>query len=71
VAVDPLQGPRKFSGRHQVSIPADLMDAVGLTDEDSLFVALNPAIPGTLLLIPGAMIERVHADLLDLLKALD
>ena len=49
-----------------MSIPRDLLREVGL-DQDGARVhwALNPALPGTLLLIPSPMVGRAMTSILE------
>ena len=65
-AVDTLYGPNPIQKTGTVSIPRDLLREVGL-DQDGARVhwALNPALPGTLLLIPSPMVGRAMTSILE------
>lgn len=52
-------GPRKIAAKNQVSIPADLLDAIGVAVGDDLFIVVNPDRPGTLVLMPRAIMAEV------------
>ena len=66
--VDLPYGPRSISGRHQVSLPPELMQAVGLTDDDEVFLAPNLDLPGTIVVIPARLLGDVFPGLVDLLR---
>jgi len=52
-------GPRPLSAQGQISLPKELISAIGLRPGDSaLFVIENDDPPGTLLLVPAEMAEK-------------
>jgi bifunctional DNA-binding transcriptional regulator/antitoxin component of YhaV-PrlF toxin-antitoxin module len=52
-------GPRPLSSQGQISLPKELLAAIGLRPgESALFVIENDDPPGTLLLIPAEMAEE-------------
>jgi hypothetical protein len=66
--VDVLHGPHPFQKIGTVTIPRDLATAVGLEPGlDQVHWALNPAIPGTLLVIPAKQMARAMQAILQTL----
>ena len=53
--VDIPQGPRKIGPKNQISIPAELLEGIGLAQGGEVFLAPNPDIPNTLLIIPAEL----------------
>ena len=52
-------GPRKVTAKNQVSIPDDLLKAIGVLEGESLWVMLNPDRPGTLVVMPREVMRAV------------
>jgi bifunctional DNA-binding transcriptional regulator/antitoxin component of YhaV-PrlF toxin-antitoxin module len=52
-------GPRKIQERHQVTLPADQLAALGLGPGDEVWVSLNPDRPGTLVILSPDVTEEV------------
>jgi len=52
-------GPRKIGAKHQVAIPAELLEAIGARIGDGLWFAINPDRPGTLVLLGRAVAVEV------------
>jgi hypothetical protein len=60
VVVDTVpQGPRRIAPKNQVSLPSDLLEAVGAGVGDNVWVALNPDRPGTLVVIPQPLMMEI------------
>lgn len=58
--MDPLpQGPRRVAPKNQITVPAELLDAIGVVVGGEVFVVSNPDRPGTLVIIPRAMMEEI------------
>lgn len=54
-------GPRKVGAKSQVSVPAELLDEIGIAVGDGLWFMVNPDRPGTLVVLPRhAMAEIVQ-----------
>jgi hypothetical protein len=54
-----MHGPRPVQKTGNVSVPRELLTEVGLTPgETRVHFALNPHIPGTLLIIPSRQMNR-------------
>lgn len=69
--VDVLHGPRPVQKTGNVSVPRELLRAVGVElGVDSVHWALNPAIPGTIVLIPSKQVSRGMVQLLEMLSDL-
>jgi hypothetical protein len=51
-----------------VSLPAELLEQVDLERGGKVFVALNPDIPGTLLVIPERLMAEIFPDVLSTLR---
>ncbi len=52
-------GPRKVAPKNQVSVPADLLEAIGVHVGDDVFFVLNPDRPGTILILPRPLMAEV------------
>ncbi|MGI9119296.1 MAG: AbrB/MazE/SpoVT family DNA-binding domain-containing protein [Acidimicrobiales bacterium] len=52
-------GPRKVTPKNQVSIPGELLDAIGAEVGDEVFFVLNPDRPGTILILPRALMAEI------------
>ena len=52
-------GPRKVTAKNQVSIPDDLLKAIGVLEGESIWVMLNPDRPGTLVVMPREVMRAV------------
>lgn len=60
VHVDGLpDGPRRIGERNQVTLPADQLAVLGLEPGDSVWIALNPDRPGTLVVLSPSVMEEV------------
>jgi hypothetical protein len=57
-SIDVLYGPNPIQKTGTVTVPRDLLREIGLDQGDGVHWALNPQLPGTLLLIPSSMIAR-------------
>lgn len=66
--VDSLHGPNPVQKSGTVTVPRDLLRAVGLDLGDRVHWMLNPDMPGTLILVPTEMVHRSVPALVDLLK---
>ncbi|HEV7719725.1 MAG TPA: hypothetical protein VGO60_00485 [Iamia sp.] len=69
--VDVLHGPNPIQGNGTVSIPRDLLRAIGLDPTEPghrVHWLLNPDMPGTLVLVPAEMVERAHPGIVTALK---
>lgn len=59
-SVEPMpDGPRIIGERHQMTLPADQLAAIGVGPRDTVWVAVNPDRPGTLVVIPEAVMREV------------
>ncbi len=64
-----LYGPNPTQRTGTVTIPRDLMREIGVdAGVDKVHWALNPDIPGTLLLIPSRLVARTMPDTLGALR---
>lgn len=52
-------GPRKVAPKNQVSIPAELLGAMGIVVGDDVFFVLNPDRPGTVVMMPRSVMAEV------------
>lgn len=52
-------GPRKIGAKNQVSVPGELLTAIGAEVGDDVFFVLNPDRPGTILIMPRALMAEV------------
>jgi len=52
-------GPRKVTAKNQVSIPDDLLKAIGVHEGESIWVMLNPDRPGTLVVMSREVMRAV------------
>lgn len=66
--VDVLYGPHRLQRIGTVTVPRELLSAVGLEVGDTVHWALNPNLPGTLLLIPSRQVARAMGPILNELK---
>lgn len=52
-------GPGKVGAKNQVSVPAEMLEAIGVqVGEDVVFV-LNPDRPGTILIMPRSLMAEI------------
>jgi hypothetical protein len=66
--VDTIHGPRPVQKTGNISVPRELLSELGLTPGASrVHFALNPHIPGTLLLIPSRQMNRAMEAILQAL----
>ncbi|MDA8044715.1 MAG: hypothetical protein M0Z30_05685 [Actinomycetota bacterium] len=56
--LDVLYGPSPIQKTGTVSIPRELLRESGMDPGDRVHWALNPDLPGTLLVIPAKMVAR-------------
>ena len=61
-------GPHRIQKISTVTVPRALLSEVGLEPGSSVHWALNPDIPGTLILIPSRQLERVMEGLIESLR---
>lgn len=60
MVVDPLpDGPRRIAPKRQVSLPEPLLQALGLSVGDDVWIAINPDRPGTLVVIPRQLMREI------------
>ena len=55
------QGGRKVAPKNQVSIPAELLEAIGVEVGDHVWLMTNPDRPGTLVILPRSVMAEVVA----------
>ena len=69
IAVDVPYGPHPLQKIGTVTVPRELTDAIGLQRGEKVHWALNPHMPGTLVLIPSAQVGRVMGEILGAIVA--
>ncbi len=70
-AADVPYGPYTIQNTRAISIPAELMRDLDLAKGiDQAHWIKNPALPGTLVLVPAKMLARVMPDILAALREL-
>jgi bifunctional DNA-binding transcriptional regulator/antitoxin component of YhaV-PrlF toxin-antitoxin module len=52
-------GPRKITERHQITLPFDQLEALGVDAGDSVWVSINPDREGTLIVMTNAVMREV------------
>jgi hypothetical protein len=57
--VDVPRGPRRIGPKNQVSVPAELLAAIGVEQGQDVWIAINGDRPGTLVVIPEPLMELV------------
>ncbi len=68
-SLEALSGPKPVQTTGVVSVPRDLLKEIGVeAGAGKVHWALNPDIPGTLLLIPAQLVARAMPDLLEALR---
>lgn len=67
-SIDVLHGPNPVQKSGTVTVPKDLLREIGVAPGDRVHWILNPDMPGTLVLVPAAMVARAMPDLVDALK---
>ena len=67
-SLDVTYGPHRIQSVGTVSVPKELQMEVGLEPGKRVHWALNPDIPGTLILIPTASLARLTGEILDRLR---
>ena len=67
-SADVLYGPNPVQKTGTVTVPRELLREVGLEAGGRVHWALNPDMPGTLLLIPADMMARAMPAALDALR---
>jgi hypothetical protein len=63
-----VHGPHPVQKSGTVTVPRELLREVGLDFGDRVHWILNPDLPGTLVLVPSAMLERAMPGLVDALR---
>ena len=53
------KGPRKIAPKNQVSVPRELLDAIGVQVGEAVYVGLNPDKAGTLVVIPQKLMDDI------------
>lgn len=67
--LDVLYGPHPIQARSgTITVPRDLLREIGMEPGQRAHWALNPDIPGTLVLIPTAALARITGEVLDRLR---
>ncbi|MDQ6783014.1 MAG: hypothetical protein M3063_06160 [Actinomycetota bacterium] len=67
-AADVVYGPNPVQKSGTVTVPRDLMREVGLEHGDRVHWALNPDIPGTLVLVPSTLLARSMTEVFQSLR---
>jgi hypothetical protein len=67
-AIDVFYGPNPLQKSGTVTVPRELLREVGLEVGDKVQWALNPDIPGTLILIPSKLLGRSMEAMLDVVR---
>jgi bifunctional DNA-binding transcriptional regulator/antitoxin component of YhaV-PrlF toxin-antitoxin module len=67
-SVDVLHGPNPLQRSGTVTVPKELLREIGVEAGDRVHWMLNPDMPGTLVLVPAAMVRRIMPDLTAALK---
>lgn len=67
-AIDVFYGPNPLQKSGTVTVPRELLREVGLEVGDKVQWALNPDIPGTLILIPSNLLGRSMEAMLDVIR---
>ena len=66
---DVFYGPNPVQKTGLVTVPRPLLDEIGVTPgEAKVLWALNPDVPGTLVLIPAKLLARSMVDVYDALR---
>lgn len=65
---DVFYGPHPVQKTGTVTVPRDLLREIGLESGDRVHWALNPDMPGTLLLVPSWMLARTMPAALEALR---
>jgi hypothetical protein len=69
--LDVLWGPKPVQSNGNVSVPRELLRELGVEPgEHRVHFALNPDMPGTLLVIPSRHLAEVLPETLDRLKSI-
>ena len=63
-----LYGPNPVQKTGTVTVPKALLREVGVEAGDGVHWALNPDVPGTLMLIPAKWLGRAMTDVVEALK---
>lgn len=66
--VDVFYGPNPIQKSGTVTVPRELLRELGLDVGDKVQWALNPDIPGTLVLIPSKLLGRSMEAMLDVVR---
>ena len=67
--MDVLYGPNPIQKSGTVTVPRELLREVGLDSGDRVHWMLNTDIPGTLVLVPAAMVGRAMPEVLAALRS--
>lgn len=69
-SADVFYGPNPVQRTGAVTVPKELLREIGVQGgEDKVHWALNPEVPGTLIMVPDALFARITAGALDLLRS--
>lgn len=52
-------GPRKVLPKNQVTVPGELLEAIGVRQGERIFLMLNPDKPGTIVIIPEPLMAEI------------
>ena len=52
-------GPRKVAPKHQISVPSELLEEIGVEVGDLVWVIPNPDRPGTLVILSRQVMAEV------------
>ncbi|MEX2269358.1 MAG: AbrB/MazE/SpoVT family DNA-binding domain-containing protein [Acidimicrobiia bacterium] len=66
--VDVFYGPNPIAANGTITIPKELLREIGMESGDKAQWVLNPAIPGTLVLVPNKNLARLTSEILDRLR---
>lgn len=60
VVVDLLpDGPRRVGQRHQITLPSDQLETIGVGPGDEVWIALNPDRPKSLVILSGEDVAEI------------
>ena len=54
-------GPRKVGAKNQVAVPGEMLKAIGVQVGEEVFFVLNPDRPGTILIMPRALMAEIFS----------
>lgn len=67
-SADVLYGPNPIQKPGTVTVPKDLLREIGVAPGDRVHWALNPEVPGTLVLVPSVQVSRAMPTILEALR---